>query len=88
MVNHHNILMHGVINFDSVKYVKETLSCYGYASEMNFDPLARRRLFPGVSHMFTTKFDPLSNSSKKNFSPFWKWLRMHILNMVRSPSDA
>ena len=30
------------INFDPVKYVKETLSRVGYACEKNFDPLAHK----------------------------------------------
>ena len=32
------------MNFDPVKYVKESLSRVGYACETNFDPFATRKL--------------------------------------------
>ena len=50
------------MNFDPVKYVKETFSCDEYVYEINFDPLARRHIFS--HHVFKMKFDPLSKCSK------------------------
>ena len=38
------VLLPRGINFDPVKYVKETLSRVEYACEMNFDSLSRRRI--------------------------------------------
>ena len=47
------------INFDPVKYVKETFSRAGYACGINFDPLTRLDIFSTSNHMFKIIFAPL-----------------------------
>ena len=42
-------------NIDPEKFVKETLSRVGYVCEMNFDPLARHKIFSGCSLITCSK---------------------------------
>ena len=47
--------VHGGMNFDPVKYVKDALSRVEYACGMNFDPLAKRHIFSGYFHITCLK---------------------------------
>ena len=58
------------MNFDPVKYVKETSSHVEYACDLNLDPLARHFIFSRSSdHVFKMKIH-YSNNLKVDQAPF------------------
>ena len=59
------------MNFDPVKFVRETLLPVRDACEMNFDQLARHLAYLLTDHALKMKFDPLLNCSVKNFDPLF-----------------
>ena len=61
------------MNFDPVKYVKETTSHEGYICEMNFDPLARQNICSSYSLTMFSKFSLIHFQviCKMNFDPFF-----------------
>ena len=83
------------MNFDPVKFVRETLLRVRDACEMNFDQLTRHLAYLLTDHALRMKFDPLLHCSEKNFDPFLKTIigtkmdqssfRMHIEHLIRSP---
>ena len=57
------------MNFDPVKYVKETFSRVGYACDMNYYPFTR---------CLKMKFDPISNFWKDELCSNFVWLHRKL----------